>query len=136
MMTPRRRRARTVAVSSIACLALLAMGCSGDDSTSSDDDGGSDAAAATVTVDALDNLFRPEVVEVPVGTEILWINQGRQDHDVVPVDDDEDWGVALADFTPGEEYRHTFTEPGEYRYYCTIHATPDRGMIGTIVVTE
>jgi plastocyanin len=101
------------------------------------DDSDSDAAepAGTVQIDSLDNSFRPEVVEIPVGTEVHWINRGRHDHDVVPVDTDG-WGVALEDFGPGEEYRHAFTEPGEYRYYCTIHATPDRGMIGTVVVTE
>lgn len=110
-------------------LVALAAGCGGGD----------DAPEATgdeVRVASLDNSFRPETVEVAPGTEVVWTNQGRHDHDVVPVDDDADWGVGLEDFGPGEEYRHVFTEPGEHRYYCTIHATHDRGMIGTVIVTE
>jgi plastocyanin len=87
----------------------------------------------TVTVQAIDNSFRPDRVEIAPGTEVVWVNRGRNDHDVLS---DFDFGVAAADFRPGDEYRYVFTEPGEYPYYCTIHGTPEIGMVGTIVVTD
>jgi plastocyanin len=83
---------------------------------------------------ALDNSFRPENVEVAAGTEVLWTNKGRNEHNVLHVDGD-DWGVEVDDFQPGASYSHTFDEAGVYRYYCSIHGTTDAGMIGTIVVS-
>lgn len=86
-----------------------------------------------VPVVALDNSFRPEVVEVAVGDEVRWENRGQNEHDLLYVETEE-WGVQTADFQPGDVYSRVFTEPGEYRYYCTIHGTADVGMIGTVVV--
>ena len=89
----------------------------------------------TVAVKALDNTFIEDSVDVAAGTEVVWKNGGRNDHDIVPVADDESWGVGIEAFHPGDEYSHVFTEPGEYAYYCTIHGTADVGMTGTIIVT-
>ena len=86
-----------------------------------------------VTVIAIDNTFRPSVVEISVGDEVLWENRGMNEHDVLHVDGD-DWGVEVADFQPGDAYLHQFTEPGEYRYYCSIHGTETVGMVGTVIV--
>jgi len=91
-----------------------------------------DTDPAPVTV--LDNSFRPENIEVAPGTEVVWTNKGRNEHNVLHVDGD-DWGVEVDDFQPGATYSHTFDEPGVYRYYCSIHGTTDAGMIGTIVVS-
>lgn len=82
-----------------------------------------------------DNTFSPEVVEVAAGTEVVWRNGGRTEHDMYPVDPALDWGVSAQDLPPGSTYSHVFTEPGEYPYYCTIHGTTTRGMVGTIIVT-
>jgi len=87
-----------------------------------------------VEVKALDNTFIEEEVDVAVGTEVVWKNGGRNDHDIVPVADGESWGVGIDAFHPGDEYSYTFSEPGEYAYYCTIHGTADVGMTGTIIV--
>ena len=83
---------------------------------------------------ALDNTFRPETVQIEAGTEVLWINGGRNEHNVIPVNEDETWGVDLEGFQPGDEYRFVFDTPGTYRYYCTIHATKDAGMIGAVEI--
>jgi plastocyanin len=114
-------------------LTFGAGGCGGDDD-------GSDATSASlvegveVGVSAIDNTFRPGKVEVAAGTEVVWTNDGRNDHNVVPVDD-ADWGVAVESFVPDAEHRHRFTEPGTYDYYCSLHGTPTKGMVGTITVT-
>jgi plastocyanin len=93
-------------------------------------------AGTVVEVIAVDNTFKPEVIEVEPGTEVVWVNRGRSNHDVVPTDasDTKDWGIALGEFTPGESYSQVFTEPGDYPYYCTVHGTQTRGMVGKVVV--
>ena len=64
----------------------------------------------------------PRRSSVAAGTEVVWENGGRNDHNVLPVDGD-DWGVEADDFAPGDAYRHRFTEPGTYAYYCSLHGT-------------
>lgn len=92
------------------------------------------ASADIVLVRAIDNTFRPETIEVPAGTEVRWVNGGQNDHNVLPVDERQEWGVDTADFLPGDEYSAVFDTPGVYRYYCSIHGTKEVGMIGTVVV--
>jgi plastocyanin len=101
--------------------------------TSPEADAGAAPTGVVVDVQALDNTFRPERVEIAVGDEVVWTNGGRNEHDVLHVEGD-DWGVTVDEFQPGDEYRHVFSEPGEYRYYCTIHGTAEVGMVGTVVV--
>jgi plastocyanin len=140
------------ATASVLGLVLVAgslAACGGDDDSAGDDgglatsDGSSDDSVPedVVVIDtdpagvtALDNSFRPENIEVAPGTEVVWTNKGRNEHNVLHVDGD-DWGVEVDDFQPGATYSHTFDEPGVYRYYCSIHGTTDAGMIGTIVVS-
>ena len=87
-----------------------------------------------VDVAALDNRFQPESIEVAVGTQVLWENRGRNEHDMLPADAGEEWGVEKEAFHPGDSYGHVFTTPGTFAYYCSIHGTAKAGMIGTIVV--
>lgn len=94
---------------------------------------GSEPATPTVTVQSIDNTFRPDRIEIAPGTEVVWVNRGRNEHDIAS---ESGFGVSAADFQPGDEYRHVFTEPGEYPYHCTIHGTATVGMMGTIVVTD
>ncbi|HEX6417349.1 MAG TPA: plastocyanin/azurin family copper-binding protein [Acidimicrobiales bacterium] len=90
---------------------------------------------AEVDVQALDNTFRPQNVQVRPGTEVTWTNVGRNDHDVLPAEGDA-WGVEVEGFSPGDVYSHTFDEPGVYHYYCSIHGTSTAGMIGAVVVED
>ena len=117
-------KAMTV-LSVAAAMALVACG-GGDDVTL--------VEGVEEPVQAIDNSFRPEELEVAAGTEVVWDNGGRNDHNVLPVEGDA-WGVEAADFEPGATYRHRFTEPGTYAYYCSLHGTTTKGMVGSIVVT-
>ena len=93
-------------------------------------------AGKVVEIEAVDNVFEAETIEIEPGTEVRWVNKGRNAHDVKPTDASlGTWGIALADFEPGVTYSHVFTEPGEYPYYCSAHGTKTRGMVGKIVVT-
>jgi plastocyanin len=119
---------RTIAGLLFVALGLVA-GCG--------DDGGQQVTlveGVIEDIDAIDNTFRPETVEVAAGTEVHWTNRGRNEHNVLPVDGDE-WGVEAETFAPEDEYTHRFTEPGTYAYYCSLHGTTTQGMVGEIVVT-
>jgi len=90
---------------------------------------------AEMTVSAIDNLFRPTALSVAAGTEVVFVNDGRNDHNIVPADGSASFGVAKEAFRPGQVYRHTFTEPGTYAFFCSIHGTSASGMVGTVTVT-
>jgi plastocyanin len=125
----RRRRAGIVLVGMVLSLGA-ASGCG--------DDGGGPVElveGVMLEIDSLDNTFRPGEVEIVAGTEVRWTNTGRNDHNVLPVEGD-DWGAEVDDFAPGDTYAHRFTEPGTYPYYCSLHGTTTRGMVGTVVVTD
>lgn len=87
-----------------------------------------------VQVRSLDNTFRVADIEVVAGTEVWWTNNGRNDHNVLPVDTSQDWGIETEDFVPGAEYRHLFGTPGTYLYFCSIHGTETVGMVGSVTV--
>jgi plastocyanin len=154
-----RRVGATVAVAALAVALLAACGGSGSGSgdglssgsgeSSAGQSGGSGqsghAEAGTVPDDvvavdadpaeitALDNTFDERAIRVRAGTTVRWTNHGHQDHDIVPAEGD-DWGVDAGDFGPGTTYEHRFDRPGTYNYYCTIHGTAARGMVGVVVV--
>jgi plastocyanin len=90
-------------------------------------------SGSTVEVNVIDNTFDAENIQVAPGTRVVWTNNGRQDHDIVP-SEENGWGVEPADFQPDAVYEHTFEEPGTYRYYCTLHGTAQAGMTGAVVV--
>ncbi|HEY3141082.1 MAG TPA: plastocyanin/azurin family copper-binding protein [Acidimicrobiales bacterium] len=144
-----RRPFGSLSVSLSAAGLVLALGlgaCGSDDKKAggggSDAHGGDqledveviDGAEADVTV--LDNTFNTENIQIAPGTKVVWTNDGRQDHDIVPVDGPDGLGVEPGDFNPDAVYEYTFDKPGTYRYYCSLHGTEDAGMIGAIVVKE
>lgn len=133
-------RRALVAVLVLGSAATLAA-CGEDGASASDGEPTADASATSVTptgvvvpVVALDNSFRPQAIEVHVGDTVSWENRGNNDHNVLSVETGE-WGADVTDFAPGAVYTHVFTEPGEYRYYCSIHGSGQAGMTGTITVT-
>jgi len=131
--------------------------------TDSDVDAPVDDDAAPITVEptgvevrviAIDNLFRPEVIEVNVGDDVVWENRGMNEHDIVSVvgpaavagasaglqwsrttPDGVEWGVSADGFQPGATFRVRFAEPGEYRYYCSVHGNERVGMPGIVRVS-
>jgi amicyanin len=66
-------------------------------------------------------------MEVSVGTTVEWTNNDPLPHSVTAVDKSFNSGLIY----PGKTYRHTFTKPGTYDFYCMPHPF----MKGTVVVT-
>ena len=129
--------------------ALALVGCSDDGSDSGSDGGAleglpevadSEYEDATgqdaVDIDVRDNTFRPENVTVSAGTEITFTNNGRAPHNALPVEEGAFEDVATDQLQPGDAATRTFDEPGDYPYYCSLHGTPSRGMVGRIRVVE
>lgn len=85
-------------------------------------------------VDVIDNSYDERYVTVSVGTTITWTNNGETEHNVTPSTPGQFEGVDSDGFAPGATHQATFTEVGEYQYYCTIHATPRNGQTGAVRV--
>lgn len=139
------RSVRLVAVMVLAA-ALAACGADPDDSLSAPTttlatqptgDQTFPANGEQTAITALDNNFLPQQISVVAGTEVVFTNNGRNPHNVLPADDPKatTWGALEAAFQPKAVYSHVFDRPGTYVYYCSIHGTPKAAMFGTITVT-
>ncbi|MEI6429873.1 MAG: plastocyanin [Pseudanabaena sp. ELA607] len=93
------------------------------------------ASAETVTVkmgsDSGQLAFVPKVVEISVGDTVKWVNNKAFPHNVVINGHPELSHKKLAQ-KPKLELASTFTEPGEYSYYCSPHR--GAGMQGKVIV--
>lgn len=102
-----------------------------------------------VDVQVLDNSYRPLDITIAVGTEVRFVNKGRNEHNILPdgvksdaeltelLSTDESataWGVVSTELAPGDDYSHVFLEAGTYPYYCSIHGVPGKGMYGVVIV--
>lgn len=88
-------------------------------------------------------MYQPNSIVIRAGQTVEWLNAGMVSHSVV--DDPARAGkaddVALpngaktfasGNVMPGAKFRHTFTTPGTYRYFCSSHEMDE--MIGEVVV--
>lgn len=91
---------------------------------------------AAPTVDAVDNLFKPPYITVKAGTTVTFRNDGRNSHNVYPAVEGEFGPIETDAFEPGTEATITFDEAGDFAYYCTLHGTTTKGMVGAIRVLE
>jgi plastocyanin len=90
----------------------------------------------TVTVTIRDNAFDPRNIRVSAGTEIEWVNEGNNQHNVTPAVDGSFSGIEGEELEAGTGNRPaiTFAEAGEYAYYCSFHGTATVGQTGFILV--
>jgi plastocyanin len=84
-----------------------------------------------------DTAFQPNPVQVSVGSTVTWTNDDSQPHTVVSgqnaqpdgkFDSSPNFNPLIA---PGQTFSHTFTEAGQYPYYCALHPN----MVGTVSVS-
>jgi len=74
--------------------------------------------------------YSPATVTISPGEEVVW--QGDfLSHPLVSQD-----GLWMT-VGSGAEFSHTFTQPGEYWYYCDFHGGPNgQAMSGKVIVVE
>lgn len=89
-----------------------------------------------VDVDATDNTFTEQYIEVKAGTTITFTNKGRNQHNVVPAEDGAFATIETPDFGPTMSGTVTFAKPGDYVYYCSLHGTAAKGMLGAVRVLQ
>ena len=82
------------------------------------------ASTAEVKIDNF--VFGPAAITVPVGTTVTWINHDDIPHTVVGTERVFKSKVLDTD----EKFSFTFTKPGEYPYFCSIHPK----MTGKVIV--
>ena len=85
----------------------------------------------TVTITMQDNVYLPQTVTVDPGTELKFVNAGRNKHNVLP-SQKADWKSGT--IKPKGVYEHRFMEPGVFGYFCSFHGAPGFGMYGTVIV--
>jgi plastocyanin len=102
----------------VLALSTLGAGCGGGHEPTTT---GPDVEANLV--DTRDFAFAPSALTVPSGTTVTFTNTGETTHTV------KGRGFFSEAINPGESYRHRFTQPGTYRYLCTLHPTLMRGAI-------
>lgn len=77
--------------------------------------------------------FDPPTVTIKAGDTVQWVNNKLSPHNVVFEGSDS---TKLSHkglvFSPGESFESTFTEAGEYAYYCEPHR--GAGMVGKVIV--
>ncbi|MBV8361335.1 MAG: hypothetical protein JO189_25870 [Deltaproteobacteria bacterium] len=90
-----------------------------------------------------DPMYQPNSIQIVSGQTVEWKNEGQVSHSVSddparawdPVDAMRPPGVQPFDsgnVMPGGQFRHTFTEPGRYRYFCAAHEA--NKMVGEVIV--
>jgi plastocyanin len=66
--------------------------------------------------------FKPGVLEVSAGTTVTWTNMDAIEHSVTHGAPPVPGGNFDSDFfTQEQTFSFTFTEPGEYIYFCRRH---------------
>ena len=87
----------------------------------------SPAGAGKYQVQIRNFHFMPARMTVPVGAQVTWTNTDEEPHIVVSTGNQFPSSPAL---DTGDRYQATFTKPGTYTYFCSIHPQ----MVATIVV--
>ena len=88
---------------------------------------GKAAAAADSAAVRIDNFnFRPPTLVVAPGTTVTWTNADDSPHTVR----EKDGKFKSAALDTDDTFSQTFTAPGEYEYFCSIHPR----MVGKVVV--
>lgn len=85
------------------------------------------AMKMSASVSIKDFAFDPSTITVPAGTTVIWTNLDTVPHTVTDTKGKFDSGI----MGQGNVFNYTFTDPGTYSYYCTIHPY----MKGQVVVT-
>jgi plastocyanin len=122
------------AVAGTIALIGLSAACGGDDD---EETKGGSAATQTIDVSGTDFQFDPSTVTVdgPGSYTFRLVNDGQSEH-ALEIEGNGRGGDRYS--RPGETAEVTvdLTEAGEYEMYCPLGDHRDRGMEGTITVSE
>ena len=95
---------------------LATLGFGGPNITSTAAPDNKPASEVAVKIDNFS--FSPATITVPTGTTIRWTNRDDSPHTVVSEDKTMFKSKVL---DTDEQFTYTFTKPGIYSYFCSIH---------------
>lgn len=84
--------------------------------------------------------FSPEEIRVAPGTTVVFVNADPMEHNVVQT---TPAGLTARDYegfrspvlAPGEEFRYTFEDEGDFPILCDVGGHFLAGMVGSVTVT-
>lgn len=79
-----------------------------------------------VKIKVYNSGFSPPIITIPVGSTVIWTNDGGIAHTVT----DDHKAFDSGNLPSGATFQFTFTKRGTYHYVCTYHPN----MVGTISV--
>ena len=91
-----------------------------------------DSSGARVTVPMKDNDYVPQTLTVDLDTIVVWDNEGRSNHNVIP--DKLATGWKSKTIKPGRSFAQKLEDSGAIGYFCSLHGAPGKGMYGTLIV--
>jgi len=97
--------------------------------------GNTTATSVSIVPDASNlttNAFSPNPIQVSVGTTVLWANNDAEVHTVNAGENAAPTGLFDFYIPPEGTSEYTFTESGEYPYFCILHPN----MVGTVLVSD
>jgi plastocyanin len=83
------------------------------------------------------NAFSPNPIQVSVGNTVTWTNNDSQPHTVTSGSNGQPDNKFNSSpnfsplLNPGQTFSFTFTQAGDYPYFCMLHPT----MVGTVSVS-
>jgi len=77
------------------------------------------ALAENHHVDIKQYAYGPSSIQVSQGDTVTWTNHDSVEHDVVVTNGPAPFRSPL--LGEGESWSHTFTTPGSYSYFCSVH---------------
>jgi plastocyanin len=121
---------RTIFCSACAILLFITCafaGCTSPQSPATNTPATPAPAANTITIKNF--AFSPAMLTIKTGSTVTWKNQDTAPHQIAS-DPGTPVSFSSDSLANGASYQFTFTQPGTYTYYCTIHPN----MKGTIIV--
>lgn len=85
------------------------------------------AEAAGHTVTVADNSFTPATLNIVAGDTVNWTLSGGT-HTVVA--DDGSFSSGILD---SSGFSHTFSTPGTYEYFCSVHSSADLSLMNGVI---
>lgn len=94
------------------------------------------AHAATWQVEMINHIYKPQELRIAIGDTVTWKNVEAHDdtHTVTSTvagrnEEDPNGPLQSPIIEPGQSFSHTFTEAGDFFYYCKIHGFEMSGVV-------
>jgi plastocyanin len=132
-MKTKQRRIHSLLLAALLCVG--AVSCGDDDDSSSNtapppnQPGGTQQVTIHIQPGAMNmgsNAFGTNPMRIAPGTTVTWINDDSLPHTATSGSGAFDSEI----INPGEQFAHTFTDAGNFPYFCEVHPS----MTGMIIV--